>query len=925
MVRRLLVALFLCFSSAFSQGFHSIHTTNGIDVWAVGKNGSVFRSFNGGVTWGTYPHGTATWRSVFALNTMVWMVGDNGAFRYSTNSGETWQTQTLAAGQVLHAVRFSDEMTGWVVGENGTVLKSIDGGATWESKPSGVSLKLQHVAVANPTTIYVAGAAGTLLKSGDAGESWSPVSRPEWARDFRSVDVSGEMVYAVGDRGTAYKSTDGGQSWTTLNFRTDSGSDLHAVAIVNEEKVFFAFGGGAIRFTANGDRSYDWGLHGMHASLSDIYFHDAMRGWACSDRNNAVMRTTDGGATWHLPQGTTVNHSWSQRLSGSNSTGNTFAINPWNPKLIYVALGRFIYMSADFGETWTQTAVISSTSGASRSFYISPKDTNVYVVAYTGGGHRIMRSTDRGQSWVTTIAQTFTSYGMPLEMNPDKPDTLIFAPDATPSATAANAILYRSTNFGTTWDTLAQTNFRSPCDVVIVPDSNNIMYVGDGITGNGQAQLWRSTNGGLTWTSIFATSGSEIPMISVSRMRNTDAYATAWGSGGVRKTKDLGADWTSVATTGSTWGTDMAKDDPNVVLYGVYGGGTSYLSTNAGISFTSTPLSGSNSAMLCYDRGTFLAQQTSGVSKYSITYTVPTNNAQTIALVAPNGGESWQYGTTQMIRWNANNISNVKIEFRENPAADWETVVGSTPASMGEYAWVVPNTPTSEGRIRIGNSATGTPVVTSAGTFSIGAAGISGLPSRLDFGWVRPGHDSTIVVEISNPGTYTLVIQSISTVTPYFMPGRTSFSVPASGSDTLSITFAPLAVEDYVDTLRLVTNAPGTDLRVVLFGAGDPTTSIAEGGVIPQEYLLKQNFPNPFNPATTITFGLPEAGHTSLVIFNSVGQEVATLLDGMLSAGYHTVRFPVEAASGAPVSSGIYFYQLRSGSFIETRKMMLLK
>jgi hypothetical protein len=89
---------------------------------------------------------------------------------------------------------------------------------------------------------------------------------------------------------------------------------------------------------------------------------------------------------------------------------------------------------------------------------------------------------------------------------------------------------------------------------------------------------------------------------------------------------------------------------------------------------------------------------------------------------------------------------------------------------------------------------------------------------------------------------------------------------------------------------------------------------------IPTKYDLGQNYPNPFNPGTTINFQLPEKKHVSLKIYNVQGILVATLVDGVLEAGYHSTRWD---ASG--YASGVYFYRFSSGSFNATKRLLLLK
>lgn len=95
---------------------------------------------------------------------------------------------------------------------------------------------------------------------------------------------------------------------------------------------------------------------------------------------------------------------------------------------------------------------------------------------------------------------------------------------------------------------------------------------------------------------------------------------------------------------------------------------------------------------------------------------------------------------------------------------------------------------------------------------------------------------------------------------------------------------------------------------------------ITNNNTVPGDYSLAQNFPNPFNPTTTISFDIPKNGIVELKVFDMLGREVATLVNGFKNAGSFRVDF-----NGSNLTSGTYFYRIKSGDFVQTKKMVLLK
>jgi hypothetical protein len=151
---------------------------------------------------------------------------------------------------------------------------------------------------------------------------------------------------------------------------------------------------------------------------------------------------------------------------------------------------------------------------------------------------------------------------------------------------------------------------------------------------------------------------------------------------------------------------------------------------------------------------------------------------------------------------------------------------------------------------------------------------------------------------------------------------------PTAPYSILHFTLTISSYLNYSDTASQVRTTMDIPFDVPL---GNPTAVGDDNdGSLPDHFELSQNYPNPFNPTTHISYSVaatPGQGpvHTNLTVFNVLGQEVKTLVDKVQSAGTYTVDWDGTSDSGMKVSSGIYFYRITSGDFVETRKMALLK
>jgi hypothetical protein len=148
-----------------------------------------------------------------------------------------------------------------------------------------------------------------------------------------------------------------------------------------------------------------------------------------------------------------------------------------------------------------------------------------------------------------------------------------------------------------------------------------------------------------------------------------------------------------------------------------------------------------------------------------------------------------------------------------------------------------------------------------------------------------------------------------------FMSGDAGASWTAVNDGLKSMTIHALEVygtDLYAGTAAFgVWRRPLSDLVVA--------DTVAAGPSGPNEYRLLQNYPNPFNPSTTIKFELPRESHVNLTVYDVLGRELSRLVNERMDAGYHDVKF-----DGSALASGMYFYRIQAGSYVNTKKLLLL-
>jgi subtilisin family serine protease len=287
------------------------------------------------------------------------------------------------------------------------------------------------------------------------------------------------------------------------------------------------------------------------------------------------------------------------------------------------------------------------------------------------------------------------------------------------------------------------------------------------------------------------------------------------------------------------------------------------------------------------------------------------------------------------------NGDSLSVAFR-NDLGDWITVMaypGSTLQAFQSEAIDIESAPANGGtffhsqfqvRFRSEGSVSTTPrddwFVDNV-YLGIAAPSIAATPDPLVCDTTVVGGSSTTTLDIHNVGLMNLDVSSITSTLPgNFSAEPTSFTVAPGEAMSVEVTFSPDQVGDFSAFLQIVSNDPTTDtLSVAVSGVGEMTTSSSVEEGLPREFSVSPNFPNPFNPTTTIKYDLPASAPVELVVYSLLGGKVRTLISREMEAGYHQVDWDGKNDSGVPVTSGVYLYRFTAGDYLMIRKMILLK
>ncbi len=845
-----------------------------------------------GVGWGSFASGLQ--------NTIILKSYDGVSW---TNMAPTGANAAYAN---AYGLFFEDENTGYLglggTAYGGAIQKTTDGGETWQ---------LINVC---PNYIYSIGKVGNRLLFGgnysglwasdNSGASFSPLAKSTSA--CFAIDASGDEIVMGGRDGMFLYSGDKGANFQYGLLATPdrNQSQIQSIAIDPTSSRIWAVGLQFIKKYSD-DHGQTWNSAGEWEmnSLSSlecikiysdgIYAAGRIKRPAENKYDDLILKSSDNGVTWDT-------------LTQANSAGNYAVSMAKSGNLIaYTDNKGNLIISSDNGATW-QTKPTATTKTLNDILFDESR-------IWCGGGQgALMLTEDNGDNWTSfDLGTTNNIYDMAksgtkilaldqrlgIYVTEDAGDNWTLLPfadttlfyyqmtvvddqvfitgsngtieqidlSASSSGLLPNLVIAQEVLYN---DSIASgLIFKPGC---ILDNGQTIWLSGDAGSAAGASYVFLSTDGGQTFTQSPPIEG---------RVANLDAFDAntaliAMASGHIWKTEDGGESWIDVYS----------------YTNGEWFDGLCIINDTVAVAFGDGPNDGYMHFVRTEDRGEFW-DEISGIDYMNSAYAIYSwgtaimNIGDTIFAGACNSGYNQAYF------------------YRSYDAGmNWETfeVMTGVSGRINGVAMINGQQGLASGRI---------------------SAGVSVILATTDGGetWdecAQPGDSATYINSVTAiPGTNIIVAGGDANEVFY--------------TDDLGATWESVVVEgeeanDFLGGLFLNQNTGYMfTYNGPVYKFNTTSTAICETpGISKQKKIfeLQSNFPNPFNPQTHIRFKLNQSEQVQLVVFDILGRHIATLINQTLPAGEHTVTYqPAQSATG------VYYYMLKAGKQVESRKMMFIK
>jgi photosystem II stability/assembly factor-like uncharacterized protein len=760
--------------------------------------------------------------------------------------------------------------------------------------PSPTIQDLRDVFFFDTLNGWSVGDAGVIIKTTDGGENWNllysnsnaTLSSVKFMDDQNGVVVGGSIL----------KTTDGGNNWTTKYITPQF---LWSVQVLENDFCCAVGQSGFITKSTDGGESWVQQTSGTAKALFSNYFINSLVGWVVGE-TGVILKTTDGGENWSIQQsGTTV---WLRSVFFKDS------LSGW-----IVGDSGKILRTTNGGITWFAQA---SPVGTQLTKIIFADNLNGII----SSNSRVIKTTDGGETWLDK------QIGDNLVFNS------VFLYHDKGWIVGKYGIIYYTNNYGNEWVKKSKGFPNHYYYDVFFIDEFTGWVVGYG-------GIFKTEDGGQTWNE--KNSGISYHLNSVFFINNNIGWA-AGGPGIIIKTTDGGDSWFSQTSGTDNWLEDIYFINDQIgfavgsfeTIIKTTDGGTSWQevhSNNIYNSFSSVHFIDANIGWVCADNESNWERLVLKTTNGGITWTLQltgnylkhlrdiyfVNNNYGWACGTGNiykttdGGNSWQHKASQsyvnslkFIDINTGWLVGEKIYKTTNGGNDWIEQI----KLVNQYLWSVCFINSTTGWA-VGNNGVILKTLDGGGGGVVPVEMTSFLANisaqRVNLTW-------NTATELNNRG---FEIERSFDKSEWriigFREGKGTTSEPQNYT--------------YIDDISEISvNKIYYRLKQVDFNGTFEYSDVVEVEIAPLEFSLSQNHPNPFNPSTIIGYQLPVAGNVTLILFDVLGREVATLVDEYRNAGRYEVEFTPESSIKNP-ASGLFFYQLKAGDFVETKKMLLIK
>ena len=673
-------------------------------------------------------------------------------------------------------------------------------------------------------------------------------------------------------------------------YRTNgpTGGPIHSVYEKSSTKIFIGTNSGVYKSVNSGALFTPIGLYDNQiikiTGLNNMLF--------ALDGNYLLFRSSDDGATWKDITTTNMDglyvyngilfatESFGGVYKSTNNGDSWVLLNNGLPSDGYqiASFGSFIYgyrsfsanliyRSADNGNSWSVLNNDLPAFDGVNSF--GSFNNLLFVNLVTAAGSMLYKSSNSGVNW------TKLNNWDPLDY------VNSFVQSGTYLAASVNGKgIYRTNDKGASWS-LSNTGLNSISSIVLTKGASKIYASINEYFMRGS--LYQSSNNAGTWTELKngLTTGNVVDMVI---MNNNVLAAT---TNGLYKSTNQGTNWSlsNSGLAGLSVSSLARKENTSTVYAGTSDSGL-YVSSNFGASWKHTTFNTENVTAISIN-GTyiFIGVQNNGVyvsSDNGITWTLTLSSSRTTALASKG--------------------KYVYAGWRNSHGKPHGGIYASSDKGLNWIACIAPDAPVSSIGIFDNNN-----VIMSSDSVYIST----------NFGSIwNAAKSGTIIASPSD-----LVVMGYGDV--YVANANGVAGSYNYGKTWEMVSYGLLSKNCKIitgDMNTLYVSPPYFGVWRLPLAKNNLTTLNTDNGALPKSYSLSQNYPNPFNPTTNIQYEIPYDGNVQITVYDAIGRNVETLVNALQTAGRYSVVW-----NAAKYSSGVYYCKMETGSFSETRKLVLMK